>query len=180
MAQAPSSNRRICRHAGAETMRRLILMRHAKSDWQSGVEDHDRPLNERGRKSAKLLGRWLRDAGYQPDAALISSAMRTVETFGRLDLDCAVRTTRELYLADVEQMLTELRGETAETVLMLGHNPGIAYMANLCVEDAPDHPRFRDYPTGATLVAEFDIADWSELGTRSGHAVDFVVPRELG
>ncbi|SIS82780.1 phosphohistidine phosphatase [Roseivivax lentus] len=160
-------------------MRRLILMRHAKSDWQPGVEDHDRPLNGRGRKSATALGRWLRQTGHLPDAAVVSSAMRTIETFGRLDLDCDVRRTRGLYLADVEQMLTELRQETAETVLMLGHNPGIAYMADLCVAEAPDHPRFRDYPTGATLVAEFDIDDWSELETGTGRVADFVVPREL-
>ncbi len=160
-------------------MRRLILMRHAKSDWQPGVEDHDRPLNGRGRKSATALGRWLREKGHAPNAAVVSSAMRTVETFGRLDLDCAVRTTRDLYLADVEQMLAELRSETAETVLMLGHNPGIAYMADLCVTEAPDHPRFRDYPTCATLVAEFDLADWADLTTGTGRVVDFVVPRDL-
>ena len=160
-------------------MRRLVLMRHAKSDWQPGIEDHDRPLNARGRKAATALGRWLRDKGYVPDAALVSSALRTVETFGRLDLDCPVRTSRNLYLADVEQMLAELRLEDAETVLMLGHNPGIAYAADKFADRAPDHPRFRDYPTGATLVAEFDADRWDAIEIGTGRVVDFVVPREL-
>ncbi|MHA6326155.1 SixA phosphatase family protein [Roseivivax sp. CAU 1753] len=160
-------------------MRRLILMRHAKSDWLQGVDDHDRPLNKRGQKSAPALGRWLRNKGYLPDAALISSSMRTVETFGRLDLDCAVRKTRRLYLADVEEIMAELRAETAETLLLIGHNPGIAYAASQLVSAVPDHADFRDYPTGATLVAEFDVASWDAVAMGTGIARDFVVPREL-
>ncbi|MBZ0123364.1 MAG: histidine phosphatase family protein, partial [Roseovarius sp.] len=64
-----------------------------------------------------------------------------------------------------------------ETVLMIGHNPGIGWLAQTLVADPPPHPRFFDYPTGATLVAGFDVADWADAGT--GRTVEFIVPREL-
>ncbi|QFT64603.1 histidine phosphatase family protein [Roseivivax sp. THAF30] len=160
-------------------MRRLILMRHAKSDWHQGLEDHERPLNKRGRASCTALAAWLRETGLTPDAALLSSSMRTVETFGRLDLDCEVRTTRALYLAEPDEIVAELREETAETVLLIGHNPGIGITAGDLVAEAPSHSRFADYPTGATLVAEFDIDAWSELTLGTGRVVHFAIPREL-
>ena len=69
-------------------MRRLILMRHAKSSWADpGQRDFDRPLNARGVRSAPLLGAWLRERGHVPDAALVSTARRTRETWAGLGLD---------------------------------------------------------------------------------------------
>ena len=76
-------------------------------------------------------------------------------------------------------MLRVLRKATGDTVLMLGHNPGIGWFAQTLVAVPPPHPRFFDYPTCATLVAEFDIDRWEEVGTGTGKAVDFVIPREL-
>jgi phosphohistidine phosphatase len=68
---------------------------------------------------------------------------------------------------------------TGDCVLMLGHNPGIAEFAAQLVRTPPDHPRFRDYPTCATLVARFDIDSWSALEPHNGTVLDFVIPREL-
>ena len=96
-------------------MRRLILMRHAKSDWNHpGLGDHDRPLNARGIASATALGDWLRAKDYIPDAVLCSSAERTGQTLLGLALPDGVPTTftRTLYLAEAPQMLEQLR--TAE------------------------------------------------------------------
>ena len=76
-------------------------------------------------------------------------------------------------------MLDCLKDASGETVLMIGHNPGICVFAHELLASDPDHPRFEDYPTCATLVAEFDIDDWSALRPGSGVARDFVVPREL-
>ena len=68
-------------------MKRLILMRHAKSDWGDPMlPDHDRPLNKRGRRAASALGHWMREAGLRPDQILCSSATRTQETCARLAL----------------------------------------------------------------------------------------------
>ena len=68
-------------------MKRLILVRHAKSDWSLGMADHDRPLNVRGRASAAAIGRWLREKNLRPDQVLCSTATRTRETLDLLDLD---------------------------------------------------------------------------------------------
>ena len=62
-------------------MKTLVLMRHAKSNWSGDLSDFDRPLSERGVKSARALGKWLRENDLFPDFALVSAAKRTVETF---------------------------------------------------------------------------------------------------
>ena len=92
-------------------MRRLILMRHAKSDWSHGTSDHDRPLNPRGRGAAEALGNWLRTEGLLPDAVLCSTAARTRETCALLNLpeSCAVEHLRQLYLAEPSEIIANLR-----------------------------------------------------------------------
>ena len=160
--------------------RHQILMRHAKSDWGSaGQRDHDRPLNARGRAAAKALGRWLKAHGTLPDQILCSSAVRTQETCALLGLAVTPEILRTLYLADPPEMLAELQAATGQCVLMLGHNPGIADLAMELLGDPPDHERFGDYPTGATLLARFDIADWAGLRPGTGEVETFVIPREL-
>jgi len=158
----------------------LILMRHAKSSWEfPALDDHARPLNDRGRRSAAVLGDWLRSRGHVPDQVLCSSATRTRETFAGLKLAVPVVFTDVLYAAGSVEMLEVLRRATARRILMLGHNPGIAELASDLVGTPPPHQRFEDYPTGATLVAEFQISDWDEVDWEAGKAVDFVVPRDL-
>lgn len=163
-------------------MKRLILMRHAKSDWSAGAgNDHDRPLNARGREAATSLGNWLRQEGMIPDQVLCSSATRTRETLMRLELPVAVAVTyhRNLYLAEPQAILSTLRTAVGQSVLMIGHNPGIAMMAEAVLASLPDHPSFADFPTGATLVADWDIDIWSDADWRKANARHFVVPREL-
>merc|ERR1711964_256129 len=94
------------------TMKRLILMRHAKSDWSSaGTSDHDRFLNDRGRQNAVSLGQWLAQRSLIPDAALCSTATRARQTLDLLDLPPYTSVTfhRNLYLASAETLLTALR-----------------------------------------------------------------------
>lgn len=158
----------------------LILMRHAKSSWSDPVQqDHARPLNGRGRRSATALGTWLRDKQFEPDQALVSTAERTRETFARLKLDCEVTYLDALYHAGAERMLQVLKAATGARVLVLGHNPGIAAFAHDILRETPDHDQFFGYPTGATLVAEFDIDAWAALRPGSGRVRAFVIPREL-
>ena len=160
-------------------MKRLILMRHAKSDWSRGMVDHERPLNKRGQASAAALGDWLRRQDLLPDQALCSTATRTRETLERLGLDIPTRYEERLYHAGPVAMLKCLSEAEGETVLVVGHNPGIGAFAQEVLADPVGHARFADYPTGATLVAEFDISDWSELREGTGTARGFVIPREL-
>ena len=161
--------------------RRLILMRHAKSSWDDPLQsDHDRPLNKRGRRSADALGDWLRGCAYLPDEILCSSAARTRETCDRLRLgDVPTRYLDGLYMAGPDRMLAALQRATGETILMLGHNPGIGKFAQSIVAAPPQHDRFSDYPTGAILIVGFEDMAWADLRWRAGTVEDFVVPREL-
>ncbi|HMM09045.1 MULTISPECIES: SixA phosphatase family protein [Paracoccus] len=159
---------------------RLILTRHAKSDWDDpSVPDHDRPLNARGRRSARALGDWLASRGYDPEEVLCSSSRRTAETW-----DCAadavfetlpvLRIEPALYHADPATMLRVLQSATAPTVMMIGHNPGIAAFAAMLPAQPPLDPQFRSYPTAATLVVDFQAEDWAEVQPGQGSVRDFV------
>ena len=160
--------------------RRLILMRHAKSSWgDPAQDDHERPLNGRGRRSAEALGAWFRAENIQPDQILVSSAQRTIETCERLNLTLEKTVLDRLYHASPGAMRQVLKQATGQCVLMLGHNPGIAWLARDLVAIAPDHPRFGDYPTGATLVVDFAIENWQDLKPGSGTVISFITPREL-
>ena len=163
---------------------RLILIRHAKSAWDDPLaDDHARVLNDRGRRSATAIGQWLAERGHVPDICLCSDAARTRETWDRIAAELPgpvpLRQMAELYHAGSQRLLGILRRASAETVALVGHNPGIGDLANAVLRDRASHPRFGDYPTGATAVIDFDVEDWAEVGLRSGALVDFVVPREL-
>ena len=160
-------------------MKTLIVMRHAKSDWSAtGTADIDRTLNKRGRTSAKAIGVWLTAGGFVPDVVLCSSARRTAETWENMGLSADIHYLRELYLAAPATILDTVRAVKRDSVMVLAHNPGIAAFAEAIVANAPDHDRFYDYPTAATLVAEFD-GDWSELAPGKAIARAFTVPRDL-
>jgi phosphohistidine phosphatase len=162
----------------------LILTRHAKSDWGTpSLPDYDRPLNDRGRRSAVALGRWLAEGEYRPAEVILSGALRTVETWGGMapafDPAPPVRAERRLYDASAERMLDVLRTTAASPVLLIGHNPGIGEFANRLAIAPPPDPRFDDYPTGATTVFRFLRESWADVGWGEGEVVDFVTPRQL-
>ena len=162
----------------------LILTRHAKSGWDDPeLRDHDRPLNERGQGDAPKIGAWLKGKGHVPGEALVSSARRTQETWERLspELGCnvAMKTVPALYHAEANTILQQLKGAKARTVMVIGHNPGIGEFADRILAEPARHPRFIDYPTCATLIAEFPSDEWSSVGWGSGRVLDFVVPRDL-
>lgn len=158
----------------------LILTRHAKSAWDTNVpSDHARPLNKRGQRSAPAISAWLRDNGHLPGQVIASSALRARETWELMGLEARTAFTDRLYHASSDMIMKVLRQAEHSKVLLIGHNPGIAAFAHTIVAHPPAHVRFDDYPTGATLVAEFDVGTWADLAWSSGTAVDFVVPREL-
>ncbi|OIQ27629.1 MAG: phosphoglycerate mutase [Alphaproteobacteria bacterium MedPE-SWcel] len=158
----------------------LVLTRHAKSAWNNdSPSDHARPLSARGRRSAEALGAWLRDQRLLPDQILSSSSQRTRETCDLMKIDAPAIYTERLYHATPQIILDVLREATKPRVLLLGHNPGLRDFAHQIVKYPPPHSRFEDYPTGATLLVEFDIEDWQELQSGTGKVLDFVVPREL-
>lgn len=160
--------------------RRLILTRHAKSDWDNpDIPDLERPLNARGRRSARELGDWLASRGYEPEEVLSSPSTRTRETWDEVALAALgvlpeLRFDARLYQAPPEVMLSCLRGATAPTVMMIGHSPGIAEFAASLPARAPMDPEFRSYPTAATLVVDFQTDDWAAIEPGQGSVLDFV------
>ena len=166
-------------------MKRLILMRHAKSSWTDPyASDHDRPLNGRGKRSADAIGAWMCEKDYIPDEVLSSDAERTRETWQRVttafDAPATPSWHRALYLAGTTTMLEHLKKAKHTTVMMIGHNPGIASFAAGIVKSPPNDPEFCRYPTAATLVCDFDIDNWAQADWAQAEFVDFIVPRRLG
>ena len=163
---------------------RLILMRHAKSIWDHQGGDHTRPLNNRGRNAATVIGCWLAAKRYVPDLVLCSNAERNSQTWAlisaKLGASPSVQFQQALYMAAAEKLFQELRQvQNAKTVLVLAHNPGIAVLASALADRAPAHRRFDDYPTAATTVLEFETDSWAMLMPASGQVLDFVVPRDM-
>ena len=162
----------------------LILMRHAKSAWDDPtLDDFDRPLNGRGRKSAPAIGQWLAARGHLPDEVIVSGARRTVETWSRmaavLPATATMRSEPALFHANPETMLGVLKSAASPTTMMIGHNPGIAEFAARLARAPYPHDRFEDFPTAATAILRFDSADWKNVAWGSADVVDFAVPREL-
>ncbi|WP_375255228.1 histidine phosphatase family protein [Yoonia sp.] len=156
--------------------KRLILIRHAKSSWDDPYgDDHARVLNKRGRTSAQAIGAWLAEKGYLPEVLLCSDAARTRETAELALPQMAPQLLEKLYHAAPDTILELVQKQTAHTVAVIGHNPGLGIFANALVNAAPEHRRFSDYPTCATTVIDF--AD--EVAPRAGTCVDFIVPRDL-
>lgn len=160
--------------------RRLILTRHAKSDWDiPGTPDLDRPLNTRGRRAARLLGDWLASRGHEPEEVLCSPALRTRQTWDEaraavLETLPELRIEPALYEATPEAMLRVLRSARQQVVMLIGHNPAIASLAAMLPARAPVDPAFRSYPTAATLVVDFQLDAWADLQPGSGSVLDFV------
>lgn len=163
--------------------KRLILIRHAKSSWDAPFDDHARALDERGRGAATAVGKWLRDNAYLPDTIYSSDAARTRETtdriVGALGQSPVIILKNNMYHGSPATLLKVLKQASGDTVMLVAHNPGISFFAEEIVAAKPDHRRFLDYPTGATLVCDFAINDWAEAVPRSGQVIDFIVPKDL-
>ncbi|CAH1658714.1 Phosphohistidine phosphatase [Hyphomicrobiales bacterium] len=178
-------------------MRRLILLRHAKSDWPDGVADHDRPLAARGRKAAPLMAAYMAAEQLIPDLALVSSARRTQDTWalvgpalgkarpdGTGTADLPMKTEKRIYEARVEILLTVLRGiaEDVKTLLVVGHNPGMAELT-LLLSGGGDSQQLADlqrkFPTAALSVIDFP-GRWAELAPFKGRLDRFITPKSLG
>ena len=170
-------------------MRRLILFRHAKSSWADPeLEDFDRPLNQRGRMAAPLMGAWLADRGLRPDLVLLSTSARTRETWERARAAFADPPPEEaldrLYHAAPDAMLDAARAVSDEvaTLALIGHQPGIgAFCRKLSRPDPPAHcaRAFTKFPTAAIAVLDFPADAWGEIGFGRGDFHSFALPREL-
>jgi phosphohistidine phosphatase len=168
-------------------MRRLILLRHAKTehDAPSG-RDIDRRLEDRGKQDAALTGAWIVRHDFKPDLALVSTAVRAQETWAILAN--ALSGTRvdhmpDLYGADPGELLRIIHAkETADpkTLMIVAHNPGLHELA-LGLIAGGDAEGLRamnsDLPTSGVIIIDFEIGNWSDVSFRSGTLKRFISPK---
>ena len=167
-------------------MKRLGLLRHAKSDWEDlSLRDFDRGLNDRGRKGAGLMGDHIREHGARWDMVLASPAERVKRTLDASGLDMPVTYREEAYLADPATLIALLKNVEGnpDAVLLAAHNPGLQELALAIVppegEDALFDEVMQKFPTAAFAVFELDIDDWADLSNGCGKLVHFARPRDL-
>ena len=167
----------------------LALLRHAKSSWDNhSLEDHDRPLNERGRTTAPLMAKALKELGFTPNLILCSTAKRTRETLAILaplfsGSKSDVAFDEQLYLTSSDVLLGRLKTTPpeAKSVLLIGHNPGLHGLALSLVAtgDAKSISRLEDkFPTCALAVYSFQQTSWRDVGPASGRLEAYLTPRD--
>lgn len=168
-------------------MNMLHLLRHAKSSAKEDLEDHERPLSRRGRKTARRVGRNLSAKLGTVDLVLCSSARRTRETLDLvLDEFCPAPRTSiedELYLASREKLTARLGSlhPRDRNVLLIGHNPGLHELAVALADE--NSAIFRalasgKFPTAACVSLRVP-ADWSALGSSRHELIGYVTPDSL-
>lgn len=139
-------------------MIRLALVRHAKSDWgDSGLDDHDRPLNDRGTQDAPRMAARLRASGFPAEVILSSTALRartTAEAFGA-ELEIPVSLDPELYGAPARKILAIAAATGAEAVVVVAHDPGMSVLAARLSDEGIAH-----MPTCAVATFTWSTDDW--------------------
>ena len=170
-------------------MKRLYLLRHAKSDWADPDKvDEDRPLSPRGRRAAPAMGRYMRQEGLVPALALASTARRTEETWDLLSpafsATVPLESSDKLYLASPNRLMKTVRGiaDKWPSALIVGHNPGLQAFALELAGNANGPARLRmtqKSPTGGLAVFDFDVDRWGDIAPGVGTLERFVVPRDL-
>ena len=171
-------------------MLNLMLLRHAKSSLaDTGQADLDRPLNERGKRAATAVGRYMASHSLVPQLALCSPARRARDTWtlaaGELKASPEVLVAAEIYnFGDGNALMECLRHKAgaAQSVLLVGHNPSIAGLAQTLIGTGSGKLRERQeekYPTAALALISFDLATWGSLTTGSGKLLRFVRPRDI-
>jgi phosphohistidine phosphatase len=169
-------------------MRRLMLLRHAKTERaQPGEPDRDRPLTRRGRADAPAVGAYMARHGLIPDLALVSPARRARETWDLIAACFAkppqAESAERIYNADPQQLIG-LIAETqdAHSLLVVGHNPGIHDLAVQLIASGDAEMRERiseKLPTSGLVVIDLAFNDWSRLRPRAGRIERFVNPRSI-
>lgn len=170
-------------------MKRLAVLRHAKSSWDHpNIKDSDRPLNKRGRKAARAVGKELKRRKMRFDFVIASPAVRVRETLDELlegyggTLD--VHFDDRIYETSEETLLEIVRDlpDDAKQPLLAGHNPGLERLVVGLTHDDDQGLRNRiahKFPTGALAVVNLPASSWAGVATGSGEIAELILPREL-
>jgi phosphohistidine phosphatase len=162
-------------------MKSLVIARHAKSDWSTGLPDHDRPLNARGKEDAPRMGRALQDAGFRPDTIISSTALRarsTADAVAReigfhhgVRSDANLYETGHVYITNLLQKLPD----TIQNVVLFGHNPILEQLVAHLLQMQGSIV----IPTSGMVCLEASIHQWSALQPGQFQLKWFLIPKLL-
>lgn len=161
-------------------MKKLLLLRHAKSSWgDASLADFDRPLNGRGERAAPLMGRMLRQHALHPDVVISSPAIRAKQTtqlvVNEAQISAIVQYDARIYEASpgtLLEIVSELPVQAA-CVLLVGHNPGLE---NLLFHLTGE---MRHMATACLAVTRFEMDDWQQVGSLPGQLELFLKPKDI-
>jgi phosphohistidine phosphatase len=171
-------------------MKKLTLLRHAKSSWDDAItRDFDRPLNGKGKRAAKAIGTFVKRQELIFDQILASPAVRVIETLEHVQ-EASGGTSeptwdRRIYLASSATLLDVIRGANSEAdhILMVGHNPGLEDLVfDIVPDDGSSAARNiveEKYPTATLAELTLNIENWAEIGDGCGSLNRFTRPRDL-
>lgn len=163
-------------------MKSLYLLRHGKSDWHADYDaDHERPLNDRGRRAAQRMGKFLSRIGQEPDLILTSSAVRartTVELAAAAGKwDSPTEITSDLYETTHHTVLSliRLQDDSCDRLLLAGHQPTWSEVVAGLIGGG-----FVKMSTAALARIDFNVAGWAEVSLGGGILAWVVTPKILG
>ena len=162
-------------------MKTLLILRHAKSSWTDPtLSDHERPLNDRGKRDAPRMGQLIRDEGLLPDLIVTSTALRARKTAAKVARACGydgeIERTDSLYHAYPDDCIHVLRGVSDEhhSVMVVGHNPCLEVLVETLSGEC------QTMPTAALAHLVLDIDHWTEMALNaSGRLVSIWRPKEI-
>ena len=167
-------------------VKRLFVLRHAKSSWDDpGLDDHERPLAPRGQRAVQALASYLSARNIHPELVLCSSSRRTRETLDGIGVDGEHVIERTLYGAGAAEVIDRLRRlpESVSCVMLVGHNPSsqmlVLRLTNHDADGSADPHRDavkRKFPTGGLATLAFDC-DWSRLAPGCARLEEFISPK---
>ncbi|HLO21738.1 MAG TPA: histidine phosphatase family protein [Sphingomicrobium sp.] len=171
-------------------MKRLTILRHAKSSWDdASLDDFNRPLNARGWKDARRVGKDLKRRGVHFDLCVASTAARVRETldglvegYGKLDFE--IRFEPRIYEASLATLLEVVRGleDSSNAPLLVGHNPGLQQLVLELARDDAKGLRKRasiKFPTAALALIEMHVDRWANVRSGSSQIAKLIFPKDL-
>jgi phosphohistidine phosphatase len=162
-------------------MKRLYLVRHAKSSWKDlSLPDFDRPLNKRGKRDAPLMGEKLKKLDVLPDLLIASPAKRAKKTAKTIAAKIGYKSNKIIFdesiyhlgITGIVRILSKLDSEI-ESVMLVGHNPDLTILAEQFSGNIVDN-----VPTCGIFCLEFNFADWRKISSETGRTIFFEYPKK--
>jgi phosphohistidine phosphatase len=163
-------------------MKKLFIVRHAKSSWDfPELDDYERPLNKRGKRDAPEMGRRLLQRQIRPDGMIASPAKRAADTSKLIANEISfsiaeIKKEPMFYHASNISMISVLRsiGKDIDTLMIFGHNPGLTDLVNFL-----SGTNIFNIPTCGIAEIEFDVSSWAEIEKDAGELKSFDYPKKL-